>query len=285
MANQNAAGGAREFSFAENTLARLYLQELTADVHFLFEQANDDDDGDEMNTVKIPAHKLLLCTASPVFRSMLHASPWKNTEVHIVDASADAFKEFLQFFYLTRAHFKLKNIMMVAYLCKKYQIDDECISAALRDFLPKNIDALCANYETVRLLELEDVVSHCERLIMDNATTVLHSTSFLDCNRHILKRILQLVSSSSKCNALTIVSQSLAWAKAECDRIDLPPTMEHQKSQLKHVIDLIPFAVVDADDTTNNSDDKQSEISIEWFGCNAHYFSDEYVNVYYWSID
>lgn len=55
----------------------------------------------------------------------------------MVDASAAAFKEFLQHFYLAKVQLTSKHIVKVMNLCKKYEVTDglEACVASLKESL------------------------------------------------------------------------------------------------------------------------------------------------------
>lgn len=99
---------------ASEVTAKLYLNDQFADVHFVFIV-----DG---KTEKIPADKRRLACLSPVFEKMFYGSIKEGDEVKIVDASAEAFKEFLQFFYLDDVTLTMRNIETIARLADKYDV-------------------------------------------------------------------------------------------------------------------------------------------------------------------
>lgn len=93
----------------------LYLSEKAADVYLIFESGE-----------RIPAHKPLLVAASEVFDTMFFGSMPEKGDVKMVDVSADAFKEFLQFFYFNKVPLTIQNIGHVMYLGDKYDVA-ECM--------------------------------------------------------------------------------------------------------------------------------------------------------------
>lgn len=82
----------------------------SADVFFVF--------GNEPETERIPTHKRLMAFGSDVFNAMFH-SELEPGDISIVDASAGAFKEFLQVFYFNHVKLTMKNKFEVVNLCKK----------------------------------------------------------------------------------------------------------------------------------------------------------------------
>lgn len=87
--------------FVVKSIANLYLQSKSADVHFAFIV-----DGE---TVKVPAHKAILAVGSTVFDAMFFG-PIKEKAIEIVPTDVRSFEEFLQFFYLPEATIAWENI-------------------------------------------------------------------------------------------------------------------------------------------------------------------------------
>lgn len=118
---------------------KLYLEEHSADVHFLVK----DNKGE---VERIPSHKILLAAASDTFYRMFYGDGKEKCNVTIVDASTLAFKEFLQCFYFERVKLTVENVGEVMYLCEKYGIG-QC-KAACTKLLLSNLtaDNVCRVY-------------------------------------------------------------------------------------------------------------------------------------------
>lgn len=101
------------FSWSNNE--KLYLNAQSADVFFTF-QLN----GEKM--VKIPAHKNILASISPIFDIMFRNST--DIDIPIFETTPQVFQEFLQFFYLSQAKLACENLVFVKYLCKKYKLNE-----------------------------------------------------------------------------------------------------------------------------------------------------------------
>lgn len=187
---------------------KLYLDERTADVFFVFSV-------DSEKNVTIPAHKGILSAISPVFDEMFFgATKCDENIINIDDTTPDAFKEFLQFFYLNRATLTVEQKMDVISLCKQYKLNDS--KEAYNDFFKAslNMDNMCHGYELAILFEQNDLKEYCEQQISKNARQIFQSSSFLCCKPSLLHRILQM--DSLNCRETVVFDACMAWAKANC---------------------------------------------------------------------
>lgn len=213
---------------------RFYLDSSTADVFFVC--VNDYDQFE-----RIPAHKMLLSIGSPVFEAMFYGPIKENNEISIVDASTKVFKLFLQLLYLNKVTLgsDAEDLSDVMYLCKKYQLND-CLKvcvAALKDTLTN--ENMCWGYRIANLMEQEELGKFCEQKIQENASEILKSESFLECDRTVFGKMLQLV--HFNCDALVIVDASLEWAKAGCKRKGLIDNIRNIREHFGDLDREIPF--------------------------------------------
>lgn len=112
---------------------------------FIFESTDGQQD-------QIPAHKTLLAARSDEFEAMFYGTVKEKGDIKIVNVTAAAFKEFLQFFYLSLTN---KNIAYVINLVNKYNIISGmnfCVSFR-RD--PLTVHNVCNAYELAILYEQE----------------------------------------------------------------------------------------------------------------------------------
>lgn len=97
-----------------NRFAAFFLDQSSSDITFIV--------GPEDCPVpeKIPAHKIVLASCSPVLNAMFF---------RIVDVSTDGFKEFLGYFYHDELDVaELKCVIEVVYLAEKYEVSG-CLAA------------------------------------------------------------------------------------------------------------------------------------------------------------
>lgn len=212
---------------------KLFLDTKTTDVNFAFLS-----DGRPTGVV-IPAHRIILSVGSPVFEEMFYGSSTENGETYIDDASVKGFREFLQIFYLGKVRLTFENIVEVINLCKKYKVPDGlklCENALQKSTTTENI---CSRLSLAIDLDLKSVSKFCEEEIKRKAKEILKSTDFVQCNRNIFEKVLELVPSS--CDAKAIVDACLVWAKAKCEQKKLQPTTANLKCELGGLIGIIPF--------------------------------------------
>lgn len=90
----------------------LYLKDEMADAFFLFTTTDD-------QTERVPAHKLLLSTSEKFAKLFADAETGQN-EFKLDGVSIDAFKEFLQFFYMPKFKLTFGNIDAIMALAQDY---------------------------------------------------------------------------------------------------------------------------------------------------------------------
>lgn len=211
----------------------LFLNEETADVKFLF-------DASETSEAKeIPAHKLIIAMNSVVFRQMFFGALRETENVRITDASADAFIEFLQFFYLAEVTLTGKNVSEIMYLANKYDVP-HCMTEC-DNFLKETFDteAMCWLYETAVYHERKDVIKHIEETFQINPKCIFNAPDFKSSPRDILKRILVM---NLRCFELEVFKACVEWAKEACKQVNVDESdTENWKTQLGDCFRLIRF--------------------------------------------
>lgn len=213
---------------------KLYLDIRTCDVFFVFESESGE-------THRIPAHKCILSAISPMFDAMFYGPLKKDGDINITDASPDAFKEFLQFFYLSMAKLTVENIPEVMNLGKEYLIDD-CFNACTDIYkLTMTPETVCWGYELAILFDQSDLKEICEQIIRKHPKEVFESSNFLSCQSNVLRHILKLNSLKSD----EVFDGCLAWAKSACVRKSYDENdAQNLRSELGDLFYEIPFDVM-----------------------------------------
>lgn len=78
-----------------------------------------------------------------------------------------------------------------------------------------------------------------EKKIVVNASDVLKSSTFLECDRKLLVKILWLV--ADECCAEELVDACIEWSKSECTRLGSEINAINLRGQLYELFDQIPF--------------------------------------------
>lgn len=236
MTSSAAANNKFNWSGFSEIGTKLYLKGETADVHFLVKK----DDGD---VERIPAHKMLLAAGSAVFNRMIYGELKETDElketgdVAIVDASASAFAEFLQCFYMDEVELTIANVGQVMYLSEKYHIDKckaACVELMLRDLTEENV---CQAYQLAILFNEAKLEETCTDFISRHAKDVLQSDGFLECDRVILERIVR--SNSLPCPETLVFEACMAWVKRASQKDEI--TREIVQTHLGNLFYAIRF--------------------------------------------
>lgn len=181
---------------------KLYLKPERSDVCFVFETTDE----------RIPAHKNILSSASDVFEAMFYGPLKEEGDIKIVDASAEAFREFLGVFYFNKIRLSEANVSEVMYLGKKYNVP-ECLRVCA-DFTATIITAknviyflgLALVYDQAQLKE------SCEKFISSNAKETLQSSHFQNCDRTVLDHIVNI--NCLSCSEDVVFEACMSWVKA-----------------------------------------------------------------------
>uniref|UniRef100_A0A914I1D7 BTB domain-containing protein n=1 Tax=Globodera rostochiensis TaxID=31243 RepID=A0A914I1D7_GLORO len=188
-----------------------------ADVHFLV------GDGDEKE--RLPAHKLIMGTASDVFEAMFRfdaqnakaaAGTVPSEEikpVEVPDVEVGAFKAMLRFIYADDLS-GLNGENAIAVLCAANKYNVAGLVKACVNFPKGKLRNVFLSIEQARVLGEEDFARNCLHYIDQNAETLMLSKEFLQIDQKMLCEILdrdELI-----VDELTIWNAALGWADEQC---------------------------------------------------------------------
>ncbi|XP_055310676.1 BTB/POZ domain-containing protein 2-like [Sitodiplosis mosellana] len=220
---------------ASELIAKMYLNERLADVHFKFKV--DDE------TQKVPANKSVLAALSPVFDRMFFGS---LPDVPIPDADAGAFKEFLQLFYLSEVTLTMENIETVVRLADKYDVLENVNAFAVFLKGQLTLDNMCWGYQLAVNLQNEELVEFCGDKISRSPKKIFATDAFQRCDKSILKRIMEL---DLTCKETNVFDACLKWAKHACEEDDMDATKaENLRTQLGDCLKLIRFGLMESEE-------------------------------------
>lgn len=175
-----------------------------------------------------------------VFRAMFFGAMSEKGDVEIVDATADAFQEFLQLFYVSKIALTMENMEKVAALADKYDVMDCLVGHATSKIQQLTIDELCWGYQLAIITDNDKLKQHCERIICENVNDIFNSSSFVRCNQNVLRHILQM--DTLMCDEGDVFAACVRWARFACARLaidEMDPNM--WKKQLGDCFYLIRF--------------------------------------------
>lgn len=223
----------------------MYLDAGTADVNF--DCGIDDDDTDE-----VPAHRVILSMNSPVFKAMFYGGLPEGFSIRISDATVDAFKEFLQYFYQETMKLSIKYAGEVLYLAQKYEIKnyvDTCI-----EFLKKNLtnDRMFECFDVAMSLDIPELKRFCFNKIIQNHKQIFNTEAFISCSVEMLKMILE--TDEMKSNSEEMFIACFKWAQNDWKHQNAQhhePKLSDIRSQMNDYIDLIEFSSMSGQSITS----------------------------------
>lgn len=220
---------------------KLYRDEKTADVHFVFKNNGD--------IIRFPAHKIILASCSPVFHTMFYSAPLSESDVKINDASPKGFMDFLALCYLDEVKITNENVTEFIDLAHKYHMPEGLKIG--EQFLLKytTVANLFTHYALAVKFNLNDLRNHCESEFRVNAVKVFKTDSFINCSKQMLDFILKLNSIQTfNCFEVDIFNACMNWAKNACKKDDIDGTDQQQlRCILGESFYLIPFSTMNAD--------------------------------------
>lgn len=182
-----------------------------ADVNFIMKNDGKDQ--------RIPANKAILAVLSSVFRSMFFG-PLKNQgDIEIADGDAEAFKEFIQFFYLSKVRISIENLWEVVRLIDMYDIIDHVRANGPMFEGKLRLENICWTYQLAIYLKHERLLKTCESKIRSRIKRIFALDTFKRIDRETLKHILEL--SDLECSEVDVFNGCLVWAKLACTEFGL----------------------------------------------------------------
>ena len=191
----------------------VFNKELLSDVKFIVPVSND---GSEIESKVIPAHKFVLAISSPVFYAMFYGEiPDARSSIELPDCEYESVLEFFRFLYSDEVQLTGSNVMRVLYLAKKYLVPslaDKC-SEFLRDNLgPSNVFSILPHAEKFEDKELEN---RCWEVIELNSAEAVRSDDFVAVERSIVESVVKRDKLNIK--EVELFKAVDRWAKHKCE--------------------------------------------------------------------
>lgn len=212
----------------------LYKNEATSDVQF---KMNDRNDSEQI----IHAHKAILMCQSAVFDRMFYGDLKEGPIITITDVSAEAFCEFLQFFYSSEFDLTAEHIVEVIQLVDKYDV------TKLRAFCEQYLEETLTPADTYWYYELSlsfnlsvNMLNKLEDLICEKPMLFLQYGAKGGSSSLALKNLLE--SDRWKCDEIDIFEGALAWARSSLTNKNEIVSNDNIRRELGDCLHYITFA-------------------------------------------
>ncbi|XP_053573396.1 BTB/POZ domain-containing protein 1 isoform X2 [Bombina bombina] len=222
-------------SSLKERFAFLFNNELLSDVKFVV--------GKGRQAQKIPAHKFVLATGSAVFDAMFNGGmATSSVEIDLPDVEPSAFLALLRFLYSDEVQIGPETVMTTLYTAKKYAVP--ALEAHCVDFLTKNLraDNAFMLLTQARLFDEPQLASLCFDTIDKNTVDAISAEGFTDIDIDTLCAVLERDTLSIRESRL--FGAAVRWAEAECQRQQLPLTIENKMKVLGKAMSLIRFPLM-----------------------------------------
>lgn len=217
----------------------LFNKYLLSDVSFL---VGVNDPG-----VRIPAHRIVLCIRSTVFRKMFCGKmAMKENEIRLPDIEPDAFLCFLRYLYTDEVKIDGDTVTSVLYTAKKYDVRflvKECLKLLWRNISRDNALVL---FTQARLFDEPQLADTCLKIIDHSLRHLLVSNAFLELDQKSLCEILQ--HDSLQIREVDLFKAVVRWSEAECNRRSIQITPENQRLVIGQALNFIRFPLMTAEE-------------------------------------
>ncbi|OWF49321.1 BTB/POZ domain-containing protein 1-like [Mizuhopecten yessoensis] len=194
---------------------------------------------------RIPAHKLILISRSPVFYAMLEGPMAEKGEIAIPDITEDVFQHFLRYLYTDTIDLTEMNVVPVLNAARKYCVD--ILVTNCEDFLTKSLSAenACLFLEHAHVFLMDKLKTECLKVISESSTDVLQSQAFSDLCPSCLTSITE--SDDLAADESDVYKAVIRWAEAECSRQNTESNPENKRQVLGDSLHTVRFPKIDSD--------------------------------------
>ncbi|XP_054882556.1 BTB/POZ domain-containing protein 3-like isoform X3 [Poeciliopsis prolifica] len=143
------------------------------------------------------------------------------------------------------------TVLATLYAAKKYIVPH--LARACVNFLETSLSAknACVLLSQSCLFEEPDLTQRCWEVIDAQAELALRSEGFCDIDAQTLESILRRETLNAK--EMVVFEAALSWAEAECQRRDLPPSIDNKRLVLGKAIYLIRIPAMALEDFANGA--------------------------------
>ncbi|KAG5855598.1 hypothetical protein ANANG_G00050760 [Anguilla anguilla] len=222
----------------------MFNNELMADVHFVV--------GPPGGTQRLPGHRYVLAVGSSVFHAMFYGELAEDKdEIRIPDVEPASFLAMLRYIYCDEIDLCADTVLATLYAAKKYIVPH--LARACVNFLETSLSAknACVLLSQSCLFEEPDLTQRCWEVIDAQAELALRSEGFCDIDAQTLESILLRETLNAK--ELVVFEAALSWAEAECQRRELPPSIDNKRKVLGKAVYLIRVPTMALDDFANGA--------------------------------
>ncbi|XP_015921405.2 kelch repeat and BTB domain-containing protein 12 [Parasteatoda tepidariorum] len=195
---------------------------------------------------QFPAHKLVLCTMSEVFRTMMEVDMLeKNTRTIIIrDTSPHAIKQFMKYLYMGVVEFTDWNdattLLKVAH---KYSV--QTLIGLCENYLTSNIkfSNVCILYELARTYSLDLLEKESQDFILEAGFIVSATHGFFDLKPQSMEYFLSNPFFNIE-NEGCLLTSLKEWAVSECTRKCISLTEFNVLSTMEPFLKLIQWHLI-----------------------------------------
>lgn len=200
----------------------------------------------EQENIDIPAHRVIVATASNVLDKFINGTGSINpsNQITVTDISSKDFLEVLRYIYTDDITVKENNaldILRVANYFDLPQLEEQCVEVVTGML---NIDNVCSLYENT--YKLNSVLGRkCIQLIQSKTDVLMKNGSLTNMDQNALSEILKLDRLNVK-KEKDIFEALLNWASANCLQHGLPLTSRNKRQMLGERIRLVRFTAMNS---------------------------------------
>lgn len=221
-------------------MAGLLIQQDTSDVKFLFPN--------ESGCPSVPAHKIVLCSGSPVFRAMFYGPLAERDVVEIVDSGSENFRTLLQFVYTDKVNLTDESVSDVMYLAKKYDVEalvTTCLNYVRNHINRKNVVVF---YHELKFFGEVGLLDRCFTEMDQYAHYLINNNDYLkDFSKELFRTLLQRDTFCAR--EVDIFDGMKWWATKKINEKDGNPEdavvePERVRAELEDLLPLVRFPLM-----------------------------------------